>query len=479
MDQTQRFDLVVVSNRLPVDRVVAADGIATWRRSPGGLVTALEPVMATSHGAWVGWPGVTSERLDPFELKGGLAGGSFHVVPVELNESEIVEYYEGFANATLWPLYHDLIAVPEYHRQWWECYVKVNERFARAVAEVAAPGATVWVQDYQLQLVPQQLRAIRPDIKIGFFSHIPFPGADLFAQLPWREQVLQGLLGADLVGFQRVEDCRNFGRAVRHLLGYRTQRDTVQVPTENGTRMVRYSDYPISIDAKAFETLGRDPKVRARAEQIRQDLGSPKTILLGIDRLDYTKGIRHRLKAFGELLGEGRIDVGDAALIQVAVPSRERVRTYQRLRDDIELTVARINGEFSTVGDTAVHYLHRSFPREEMAAFYVAADIMLVTALRDGMNLVAKEYVATNTDNNGALILSEFAGASDELKTALLVNPHDIDGIKSAILYAMQMSKTERTRRMRAMRRHVHEDNVLAWAHRYLEDLDRCDGAAA
>lgn len=468
----QQADLVVVSNRLPVDRVVEKDGSHTWHRSPGGLVTALEPVMATSHGAWVGWAGSTGEHLEPFELEGGLAGGSFMIFPVELDASEVTEYYEGFANATIWPLYHDLIAVPEYHRQWWDCFERVNRRFAQAVAGVAAPGATVWVQDYQLQLVPNILRELRPDVKIGFFNHIPFPGADLFAQLPWRAQVLEGLLGADLIGFQRVDDCRNFGRAVRRLLGLRVTRDTVAVPDPDGSqRIVHYRDYPISIDARAFEQLGRDPGVRARATQIRSELGNPKTLLLGIDRMDYTKGIRHRLKAYGELLDDGEISVGDVGLIQVAVPSRERVRTYQKLRDDIEIAIARINGDFSTVGETAVHYLHRSFPRDEMAALYLAADVMLVTALRDGMNLVAKEFVATNVDNDGVLILSEFAGASDELKTALLVNPHDIDGLKDAIRQAMRMPKAERARRMRAMRRRVREDNVLAWAHHYLDDL--------
>ncbi|MFU0804431.1 MAG: Trehalose-6-phosphate synthase [Pseudoclavibacter caeni] len=470
-----RFDLVVVSNRLPVDRTVGPDGTPGWRRSPGGLVTALEPVMELSHGAWVGWPGVPDQEFEPFVAQGGSRGGSFHVFPVSLSEQELERYYEGFSNATLWPLYHDVIAQPLYHRVWWESYRSVNGRFAERVAEIAAPGATVWVQDYQLQLVPRILRRLRPDLAIGFFDHIPFPPYGLFAQLPWRRQILEGLLGADLIGFQRAEDARNFSRAVRSLLGLSSRRGTIEVPADPesgmGAHLAVFDDYPISIDAHEFEQLGRDPEIRERARRIRHDLGDPHRVLLGIDRLDYTKGIRHRLKAYGELLDEGRVHVEDTTLIQIAVPSRERVETYRRLRDDIELTVARINGDHSVIGRPAIQYLHRSFPRREMAAFYLAADILLVTALRDGMNLVAKEFVATHVDNDGVLVLSEFAGASDELKTALLINPHDIDGLKDTIVQAMEMSPAEVSRRMRAMRRRVSEDDVERWSDAFLARL--------
>ncbi|WP_051224147.1 alpha,alpha-trehalose-phosphate synthase (UDP-forming) [Pseudoclavibacter soli] len=477
--KTRQFDLVVVSNRLPVDRVTDADGQQSWARSPGGLVTALEPVMERSSGAWVGWPGVPDAHFDPFEIEGGSRGGSFHVYPVTLSELELERYYEGFSNATLWPLYHDVIAPPIYHRIWWESYRTVNQRFAEQVAAISARGATVWVQDYQLQLVPQLLRRLRPDLAIGFFDHIPFPSYGLFAQLPWRAQILEGLLGADLIGFQRSEDARNFSRAVRSVLGVVPRRNVIVAADESpaGSHEVEFGDYPISIDADEFEQLGRDPAVRRRARQIRRELGDPAHVILGIDRLDYTKGIRHRLKAYGELLEEGRISVADTTLIQIAVPSRERVETYRRLRDEIELTVARINGDYSVIGRPAIQYLHRSFPRREMAAFYLAADILLVTALRDGMNLVAKEFVATHVDNDAVLVLSEFAGASDELKTALLVNPHDIDGVKEAILQARDMSDGERTRRMRVMRRRVSEDNVERWSDAYLAELRRVSAA--
>ena len=471
----ERFAFVVVSNRLPVDRVVAEDGSAAWKQSPGGLVTALEPVMRGAEGAWVGWIGQPDGGLEPFTNDG------IRIVPVALSDYEIENYYEGFSNDTIWPLYHDVIAPPRYHRQWWESYVDVNQRFADAAAAIAAPGATVWVQDYQLQLVPRMLRLARPDLVIGFFNHIPFPAYGLFSQLPWRNQIVEGLLGADVVGFQRVSDAGNFSRAVRRLLGYQTKSPHVYVPASASSpaRRVVTRPFPISIDVDGFEQLAQTPEVQARATQIREELGSPKTLMLGVDRLDYTKGIGHRLKAFGELLEEGRLKVEDVTLVQVASPSRERVETYRHLRDEIEQTVGRINGDFGTIGHQAVNYLHHGFPREEMAALYLAADVMLVTALRDGMNLVAKEYVAARSDEDGVLVLSEFAGAADELKASLRINPHDIDGLKDSIIQAVEMSRDERRKRMRSMRKRVRENDVGHWSRGFLRALlEAHDGAA-
>ncbi|PZQ89777.1 MAG: alpha,alpha-trehalose-phosphate synthase (UDP-forming) [Leifsonia xyli] len=464
-DESYRF--VVVSNRLPVDRVVDDAGNASWKQSPGGLVTALEPVMRAADGAWVGWAGQPDLDLEPFDDAG------IRIVPVPLSASDLELYYEGFSNDTLWPLYHDVIAQPSYHREWWERYAQVNRRFADAVAGIAEQGATVWVQDYQLQLVPAMLREQRPDLLIGFFNHIPFPAYGIFSQLPWRTQIIDGLLGADVVGFQRVADAGNFSRAVRRLKGYATKTPDIEVPaTETSpARHVIAKAFPISIDARGFEELAASHRVQERARQIRHDLGNPKTILLGVDRLDYTKGIGHRLKAFGELLAEGRLAVEDVTLVQVATPSRERVESYRQLRDEIELTVGRINGDYGTISHQAISYLHHGFPREEMAALYIAADVMLVTALRDGMNLVAKEYVAARFDEGGALILSEFTGASDELRAALLVNPHDIDGVKDAIVRAIEMPRQERRKRMRSLRKRVAENDVAHWSDTFLETL--------
>jgi trehalose 6-phosphate synthase len=460
-------ELVVVANRLPVDHVADGSGEQSWRRSPGGLVTALEPVMRRADGAWVGWPGKPGIQLEPFEFEGT------HLVPVTLSAEEIELYYEGMSNDTFWPLYHDVIAEPRYRRVWWDAYVKVNRRFAEAAAEAAAPGATVWVQDYQLQLVPRMLRESRPDLIIGYFHHIPFPAYGLYSQLPWRRQVLEGLLGADVVGFQRVADAGNFARAVRRVLRYPTKASGIAVPDSDGTtRNVLAKAFPISIDASSYVELSRRPEIRARAAEIREELGNPKKILLGVDRLDYTKGIRHRLKAFGELLEDGKISVEDVTLVQVASPSRERVQAYVQLRDEIELKVGRINGDFDTMGHTAIRYLHQAYPREEMVALFLAADVMLVTALRDGMNLVAKEYVATRTDNRGVLLLSEFAGAADELSSAVRINPHDIDGLKEAIMRSIEMPAAEQGRRMRALRRKVLENDVARWSESFLAALE-------
>ncbi len=457
-------DLVIVANRLPVDRVVDAEGVESWRRSPGGLVSALEPVMRQADGAWIGWAGIADLEHAPFEDAG------LSLVPVTLSAQEVEEFYEGFSNGTLWPLYHDLVAKPEFHREWWESYEIVNQRFAERAAEIAAPGATVWVQDYQLQLVPAMLRALRPDLRIGFYLHIPFPPSELFSQLPWRRQILEGLLGADLVGFQLPGAASNFIRMVRSRIGHRTYRDRIHLPEG---RDVRATAYPISIDAREYEALARTPEVAARAKEIREQLGNPRKLFLGIDRLDYTKGIYARLRAFGELVHDGHLDVEDAVFVQVATPSRERVEQYRILRNDIEQLVGRINGDQGRIGRPAISYLHSSYPREEMAALYRAADVMVVTPFRDGMNLVAKEYVACRYDDDGALVLSEFAGAASELRQAWLVNPYDINGMKAALLAAFNADRRTRTRRMRAMRRTILEHDVARWASDFLTDLRR------
>ncbi|WP_090031283.1 alpha,alpha-trehalose-phosphate synthase (UDP-forming) [Cellulomonas marina] len=460
------YELVVVANRLPVDVTLGEDGEPSWTRSPGGLVTALSPVMAKADGAWVGWGGSPDLALDPFDVDGT------RLVPVALSADDVATFYEGFSNDTLWPLYHDVIAPPAFHRNWWDSYVTVNRRFAAAAAEQAAPGATVWVQDYQLQLVPAMLREQRPDLRIGYFHHIPFPPLEIFAQLPWRRQVVDGLLGADLIGFQRAGDASNFVRVVRRYTDLPTRGQVITVPRPGAVdRQVRASAFPISIDSGAFDELARTPEVQQRAREIRHDLGDPKVLLLGVDRLDYTKGIIHRIKAFGEVLEDGTLDPQDVRLVQVASPSRENVEAYQQLRDEVELLVGRINGDHGAVGHTPIQYLHQSFPMAEMAALYLAADVMLVTALRDGMNLVAKEYVAARNDERGTLVLSEFTGAADELAGAVLINPHDIDGLKDAIVRAATMEPRQARTRMRRLRRRVLEHDVTAWSEQFLGAL--------
>jgi trehalose 6-phosphate synthase len=394
--------------------------------------------------------------------------GSLRIRPVGLSGAELADYYEGFANSTLWPLYHDAVEQPVFDRSWWQVYEQVNRRFADAAAEVAEPGAAVWVQDYHLQLVPALLRERRPDLRIGFFLHVPFPPPELFMQLPRRTELLRGMLGADLIGFQRAQGAHNLAQLARRLLGVRASDRAIELDG----RTVRTGAFPVSIDVAEMQALARRPDVVARARQIRAHLGHPSHVLLSVDRLDYTKGIEHRLTAYSELLHDGAVKAPDTVMVQVAVPSRERVGHYRLLRDRIEREVGRINGEYGRVGGPAIHYLNQRFDRAELAALYLSADVMVVTPLRDGMNLVAKEYVAARTDATGALVLSEFAGAAAELDEAFLVNPHDLDGLKGTLLAAMDAPADTLIARMAAMRQQVARRDIRAFTRSYLKALD-------
>ena len=440
-----------------------------WTRSPGGLVTALEPMMQAADGAWIGWSGAPDLAHEPFDADG------IRLVPVTLSADEIELYYEGFANDTLWPLYHDVITAPAYHRHWWEAYRAVNRRFAEAAAEQVAPGGTVWVHDYQLQLVPAMVRELRPDVRIGFFNHIPFPGIEIFAQLPWRRQIVDGHPRRRRRRVPAPSDAVQL-HAVP-CAGSPTSRPAVRsspIPGHHGQpeRHVRAAPFPISIDSTHFDELARSPEVQERAREIRAELGNPRTLLLGVDRLDYTKGIRHRIKAFGELLADGRLD---ACRTPRSCRSRARAgrtsRPTSSCASEVELLVGRINGDYGHLGHPAVHYLHHSYPPEEMAALYLAADVMLVTALRDGMNLVAKEYVAARSDDRGVLVLSEFTGAADELAGAVMVNPHDIDGMKDQIVAAVGWTRASSAGACAGCAARCWSDDVAKWSQSFLSVL--------
>ncbi|MEV4197656.1 alpha,alpha-trehalose-phosphate synthase (UDP-forming) [Micromonospora globbae] len=458
----RQSSLVVVANRLPIDDSIAPDGACEWRRSPGGLVSALHPLLRHAPATWVGWAGGTGPAPALPDVDG------VRLCAVPLTADDLRDHYEGFANATLWPLYHDAVEQPQHHRRWWEAYQRVNRRFAEAAAAVAEPGAVVWVQDYHLHLVPGMLRDLRPDLRIGFFLHVPFPPPELFMQLPRRAELLRGMLGADLVGFQRVQAAHNFAQLVVKVLGLPATDRRIGV----GDRVVRIGAFPVSIDTAEMAALAARPDVAARAQRLRQDLGRPERVILSVDRMDYTKGIEQRLKAYSELLAAGHVKVRDTVLVQVAVPSRERVGQYQVLRERVEREVGRINGEFGRVGEPAIHYLTQPFDRAELAALYRVADVMAVTPLRDGMNLVAKEYVAARVDDTGALLLSEFAGAAAELPQAYLVNPHDLEGLKEGLLAALRAAPADVAERMRAMRAHLHTHDIRAWARSYLTALN-------
>ncbi len=441
--------IVVAANRLPVMRTDEG-----WTASPGGLVRALLPMLRETGGTWVGWTGNPDDATEPFSVDGVL----LHPVPITADEIEL--YYEGFSNDGLWPLYHDALRESTYSSEQWDAYTRVNERFATRLAEVAPPDAMVWIHDYQLQLVPRLLRQRRSDVTIGFFLHIPFPPVELFSRLPWRGEILDGLLGSDVVGFQNPTGAANFVAAAQHLLDVD--------PAAQGTHV---GTYPISIDVGEVEAVAAGRATRQRMSQIRARLGDPEVILLGVDRLDYTKGIGLRLKAFAALLESGQLDPERHVMVQVATPTREGVEHYQDERHEVERLVGEINGRYSRIGLPVVHYLYQTLPFDELIALYRAGDVMLVTPFRDGMNLVAKEYAAAHIDGDGVLVLSEFAGAADELTDAVLVNPHDDHALQQAIITATEMHRHERRQRMAGLREQVHRSDVQGWANSFLRAL--------
>jgi len=462
----RKQDLIVMANRLPVRREEHATETGGWRTSPGGLVSAVLPILQRERdegrgGGWIGWSGSREASFEPFEHDG------VWNVPVNIEADRVADYYDGMSNGTLWPLYHDAVRPPSYRRRWWRSYFAVNRQFADAAAETAKEGATVWVHDYHLHLACGMLREKRPDLRIGYFLHIPFPGWRLFMQLPWRKEILEGTLGADVVGFQTADDAGNFiDAATRYTDAERAGEGEVRF----GGRRVQTKAFPISIDSKAIADLARSGPVRELAARHKGQIGARK-ILLGVDRMDYTKGIVLRLRAFQELLRLGRVSPEDAVMIQSCVPSREKVEAYTDLRSEIEELVGQINGEFGSVGVGPVQYLRQSLPHDELVALYLAADVMMVTPVRDGMNLIAKEYVASRVDEDGAMVLSECTGAAQELPEALIVNPHDLDGIVSALHRGIRMSKEEQRERMRAMRERVMKHDVYAWADSFMRSL--------
>lgn len=446
------FPLVVVSNRLPVSFSVDENGARVPTLSPGGLVAAVAPSLKGRDAAWVGWDGTDSGDSAPSEAEG------IALFPVPLSQDVVERHYEGFSNGTLWPLFHDVGVEPEFQESWWEAYQEVNATFAHRAAEVVAPGGIVWVHDYQMMLVPGILRALRPDVTIGYFHHIPFCTSQTHRSLPQYAELLAGTAAADIAGFQREGDRDNFRKAAGKVLGADVS--------------VRAATYPISLDFAAVSSASKDPQVLARAAELRTKWGNPRTVFLGVDRIDYTKGIPERLEAYEALLRSGQVTVEDTVMVQAGSPSRENVPSYQALRARIDGIVLRINQEFQSLeGRPAVIYSAQNLERSEMLALFVAADVMVVSSLRDGMNLVAKEFVACKNDESGVLILSPFTGAADRMVDALIADPTKSVELQSAMLQATVMTPEEQQRRMVALRDEVRTHHVAWWAERILTDL--------
>jgi trehalose 6-phosphate synthase/phosphatase len=468
--------LVLVSNRLPVTVKVDRGEVAVVRSS-GGLAAGLRGPHEESGGLWIGWPGDVARMTEPQRRKLDAHLEELRCVPVYLSSAEVSRYYDGFSNAVLWPLFHYLLDRIPLHSQEWEVYRAVNERFADAIARVWRPGDLVWIHDYQLCLVPKMLRARIPGATIGFFLHIPFPASEVLRILPWREQILEGMLGADLVGFHTFTYRSHFASSILRVLGISTPGDRVMVDG----REIKLGVFPIGVDAQMFGKLAEDPEVLAEGASIREGARGER-ILLGIDRLDYTKGIPRRLLAYERLLEREPRWRGKVRLVQVAVPSRDKVPSYQEFRKTVNEHVGRINGAFAQVDWVPIHYVHRSLTEKHVVALYRAADVMLVTPLRDGMNLVAKEFVTARTDEDGVLVLSEFAGAAAEMGEALQVNPYDIETMAQVYSDALRMPEEERRLRMRALRQRIASRDVHHWARSFIEALGGAravDGAKA
>jgi trehalose 6-phosphate synthase/phosphatase len=433
--------------------------------SVGGLATGLRAPHERSDGLWIGWPGDLG-GLDPAARDAVLRQlAALRTVPLELDAREVQIFYEGISNGVLWPICHDRLDRLPLRVDGWDVYDTVNARVADAVAERYRPGDLVWVHDYQLMRVPALLRERLPDARIGFFLHIPFPNPEIFFALPTRAWLVEGMMGADLVGFHTRRYQGHFRAALRRLFGLEMDADRY---VAWGSRRVRLGVFPLGVDVATLAERAASPEVAAEADELKVP---GQRLIVGIDRLDYSKGIPRRLIALERLLAAHPEWREQIRLVQVAVPSRDRVAAYRRFRREVEALVGRINGRFGTPTWTPIHYLYRGVPADAVLALCRAADVMLVTPLRDGMNLVAKEFAASRVDEDGVLILSEFAGAADELTDALLVNPYDVDGTADAIHHALTMGAAERLRRMRSLRETVARNDVHRWVESFIEQL--------
>ena len=464
-DSTRPGRVILVSNRLPIS-VHVEHGELVVERSSGGLATGLSGYHDRGRSVWIGWPG-ESWRLTPDQrktLNERLA--ALKAIPIELSAAEVQRYYDGFSNGVLWPLLHYQLDRLPLTSEGWETYERVNRRFANAIVDEYQPGDLIWVHDYQLALVPGLVRQRLPDAAIGFFLHVPFPSAEVFRLLQWRRQLLEGMLGASLIGFHTISYGLHFQTSAANVLGCETRQGRVSF----AGRSIRVGTFPMGIDAAAYDALGSNPKVVAEAERLKKAAGGA-ALIVSVDRLDYTKGIPRRLLAFEHLLEKYPKLRGRVRLVQVAAPSRGSVGQYREIQRSVNEMVGRINGRFASPGHDPIHYISQNLDSKGLAAFYRAASIALVTPLRDGMNLVAKEFVASRADGDGVLILSEFAGAAAELTDALLVNPYDQDGVATAIHDALHMPENERRTRMAGLREQVRSHDVHRWAREYVGAL--------
>lgn len=455
---------IIVSNRLPLS-AEKINGEMVYKPSSGGLATGLGCIFSEKDNIWIGWPGVELVEEEEQDVVTNKLMEK-KMVPVYLDHQEIEDFYEGFSNGVLWPACHYFPQYIHYESKFWEAYVAVNEKFCAAILDKAEPDDTIWVHDYHLLLLPLMIKKALPQATIAFFQHIPFPSYEVFRMLPWREELLAGMCGADLVGFHTYDDMRHFMSAVSRVLGYSNEKGYIRADGH----LVNVDAFPMGIDYQKYASSAEAPATKEIIAGYKHVLGKQK-LLLSIDRLDYSKGILQRLAAFDLFLQEHEEHRARVSLIMIVVPSREQVKEYAELKEEIDTLVGRINSKYSSFDWMPIHYFYRSFPLAELSAFYSMADVGLVTPLRDGMNLVCKEYVASKLDNRGVLILSEMAGASKELQESILVNPNDIGEVARAIGQALTMGEEEQVRRMSVLKDHVRKYDVFQWVNVFMDRL--------
>lgn len=457
---------IIVSNRLPVRAEKDATGYH-FKASEGGLATGLGSIYREGDNVWLGWPGIVFSSVE--EQKQVTADLSKeNMAPVFLDVDDLEGYYLGFSNQTLWPAFHYFVQYITYNESQWQSYVAANQKFADAIIEIADPDSRIWVHDYQLMLVPKMVRDKIPGAKIGYFQHIPFPSYEVFRMLPWRKELLEGTLGSDFLGFHTYDDMRHYLSSVHRLTDFEYRNNTITV----GGRLIEADALPMGIDYKKYAEQARDEDTLKYVKQYKDAIGDHR-VILSVDRLDYSKGIPSRLLAFRKFLEDNPEYRGKVSLILIVVPSRHRVPSYGRLKDDVDELVGKINGYFADMNWRPIHYFYRSFSLPELSAFYVLSDIAMITPLRDGMNLVCKEYVASRTQRDGVLILSEMAGSAKELSESILVNPNDQSALSASIKKALEMSPEEKGRRMAIMQETLQNYNIFHWVEFFTENLDR------
>ncbi|MDD4729215.1 MAG: bifunctional alpha,alpha-trehalose-phosphate synthase (UDP-forming)/trehalose-phosphatase [Dysgonamonadaceae bacterium] len=462
--------LIILANRLPVRIEKDEYGKFTVTPSEGGLATGLGSLETKAEKIWVGWPGIfTDDEKEKEEITQLLKELGFY--PVFLSEEQIELYYEGYSNSTIWPLCHYFFSYIEYKAEYWEAYQEVNNLFCKAALPLINDEDIIWVQDYQLMLLPAMIREEKSKVSIGYFHHIPFPSYELFRVLPEREKVLNGLLGADLIGFHTHDYMRHFISAIYRVLQLESSLDEIQL----SDRVVHVDTFPMGINYDHYHDTALEPVVKQKVKELRKNMGGD-SIILSVDRLDYSKGILHRLIGFSQFLENHPEYLGKVSLVMIVVPSRDQVDMYADLKIRIDEMMGNLNGKYSDLGWTPVHYFYRSFEFEELIAMYHTADIALVSPLRDGMNLVAKEYIATKHTNPGVLILSEMAGAAIELTDAIIINPNDTEQIEKSIYEALTMDDDEKMRRLKIMQKRISTQTVKKWADDFVGELESIKG---